>query len=108
MKTLLAAIAICLISFSVNSQQSASKTTKSKQTGTQKPAAPAVIYRCPTCSYASNKPGDCPKDHITLVKVGDYYCPECYMSSSKPGKCSMCGVAMKKMEAPTASTATKK
>jgi hypothetical protein len=103
MKNLIAAIAISLISFGVSAQQTASKTTT-----TQKAAAPAVIYRCPTCSYTSNKPGQCPKDKIALVKVGDYYCPDCYMSSSKPGKCTMCGVDMKKMEAPTTASSTKK
>jgi hypothetical protein len=101
MKTLLAALAICLISLTVSAQEKTTKAPKASQSSKQKPAAPAVIYRCPTCGYTSEKPGDCPKDHIALVKVGDYYCPDCYMTSSKPGKCTMCGVDMKKMEAPT-------
>jgi len=66
-------------------------------------AATGATYRCPTCTYSSDKPGDCPNDKITLVKVGDYYCPDCYMSSAEPGKCKMCGVEMKKMEPATAS-----
>ncbi|HTB33041.1 MAG TPA: hypothetical protein VK808_13510, partial [Bacteroidia bacterium] len=79
---------------------------------TQKTAATTATktgdaYRCPICGYTGTKAGDCPKDKVALVKVGDYYCPECYMTAKKPGKCTMCGVDMKKMEPATAS-ATKK
>ena len=95
MKTLLTFISLALLSTGAMAQKT-SKPAKAAPQTTK--AEAAVVYRCPTCSYSSNKPGDCPKDHITLVKVGDYYCPDCYMSNSKPGKCSMCGVDMKKME----------
>lgn len=71
------------------------------------PAKVADSYRCPICGYTTTKAGDCPKDKVTLVKVGDYYCPECYMTNKKPGKCTMCGVEMKKME-PASASNTKK
>jgi len=74
-------------------------------TGT-KATASVYTYRCPVCGATSTKPGDCAKDKVTMVKVGDYYCPDCYMSSSKPGKCQMCGVAMKQMQ-PTATPVAK-
>ena len=98
MKTLFAAIIFTSLSFGVFAQQtSASKTTA--------PAAKvADSYRCPICGYTGTKAGDCSKDKVALVKVGDYYCPECYMTAKKAGKCSMCGVDMKKMEAATVST----
>jgi hypothetical protein len=101
MKTLFAAIIFSAISFGAFAQQtSTSKTTA--------PAAKAAdSYRCPICGYTGTKAGDCPKDKVALVKVGDYYCPECYMTNKKAGKCTMCGVEMKKMEPATAS-ATKK
>lgn len=102
MKTLFAAILFCSLSLGALAQQANS---------TIKVNAPvskaAVTYRCPVCGYTNTKAGDCPKDKITLVKVGDYYCPECYMTSSKAGKCSMCGVDMKKMEPAPASGTTK-
>lgn len=101
MKTLFLAIAVSFISLGASAQATS-------KTSTQKAAAPAVTYRCPTCTYTSTKTGECPKDKIALVKVGDYYCPDCYMSSSKPGKCTMCGVDMKKMEAPNTTSSTKK
>lgn len=93
MKTLIAALAFSLISFGAFSQQTQKSNTIKKHT----PKAVAT-YKCPVCGYASHKAGDCPKDKIALVKVGDYYCPDCYMSSSKPGKCEMCGVQMKQMK----------
>jgi len=74
--------------------------------GNNTPKATAYTYRCPVCGATSTKPGDCAKDKVTMVKVGDYYCPDCYMSSNKPGKCQMCGVAMKQMQ-PKAAPAVK-
>lgn len=103
MKTLIAAISLSLLSIGAFAQSSAKTTgkssTKTTSKTTAKTATASAIYRCPTCNYSSDKAGECSKDKIALVKVGDYYCPDCYMSQSKPGKCSMCGVEMKKMEA---------
>lgn len=96
MKTLVSVIAFSFLSLGAFCQQGTSKTTTKKAT----PAAVAA-YRCPMCTYSTNKAGDCPKDKVGLVKVGDYYCPDCYMTSTKAGKCSMCNVEMKKMEAST-------
>ena len=61
-------------------------------------AGTEVNYKCPICNYTSTTVGDCPKDKITLVKIGYYYCPECYMSDSVSGKCKMCGAEMRKMK----------
>lgn len=101
MKKLFAAILFSALSLGAFAQQ----------VTTQKTTAPiakvADSYRCAICGYTTIKPGDCPKDKVALVKVGDYYCPECYMTSAKAGKCSMCGVDMKKMEAAT-NTSTKR
>jgi len=93
MKTLIAALAFSLVSFGAFSQQAKTTHTRTKY----HPKAVAT-YKCPECGYVSHKPGECPKDKITLVKLGDYYCPDCYMSSPKSGKCPMCGVAMKQMK----------
>lgn len=92
MKTLIAALTFSLFTVSAFCQQTNKTATK---------AAPKAVtnYKCPMCGHASATKGDCPKDKIGLVKVGDYYCPDCYMTSTKAGKCQMCGVAMKKMEA---------
>src|SRR5579863_2803666 len=103
MKTLFAAILFCSLNIGAFAQQATAQASKSKTTATAKAAD---SYRCPVCGYTSAKKGDCPKDKIGLVMVGDYYCPQCYMTSKKPGKCSMCGVEMKKLEAATASTGT--
>ena len=97
MKTLLTVITFALLSTGAMAQKASKPATK--KAPQQSKAETAVTYRCPACSYSSTKPGDCPKDHVSLVKVGDYYCPKCYMSNSKPGKCEMCGVDMVKMEA---------
>jgi hypothetical protein len=100
MKTLFAAFIFCTLSFGAFAQQ----TTTNKTPG---PVKVADSYRCPICGYTGTKTGDCPKDKVALVKVGDYYCPDCYMTAKKSGKCTMCGVDMKKMEAATASTTKK-
>src|SRR5579862_5624854 len=102
MKTLFAAIIFCSLSLGAFAQQNSAKTNTSTT------AKAADSYRCPVCGYTGTKAGDCAKDKVALVKVGDYYCPDCYMTSKKAGKCSMCGVDMKKMESATASAATKK
>lgn len=96
MKSLIAAILFTSFSFGVFAQ---SKSTSKASTPTTAPAAKKVAdnYRCPVCGYTALKNGDCPKDKVALVKVGDYYCPECYMTNAKAGKCTMCGVDMKKM-----------
>jgi len=101
MKTLFAAIIFCSLSFGAFAQQATA--TKNSTTSTKI----TTTYRCPVCGYTTIKTGDCPKDKIAMVKVGDYYCPECYMTSSKAGKCSMCGVDMKKMQPAPASGTTK-
>jgi hypothetical protein len=107
MKSLIALILFSSLSFGVFAQQTtAAKTTATKAT----PAKVADSYRCPICGYTALKNGDCPKDKVALVKVGDYYCPECYMTNAKAGKCTMCGVDMKKMvaAAPSGTTGAKK
>ncbi|MGP8215143.1 MAG: hypothetical protein ACLQQ4_06235 [Bacteroidia bacterium] len=96
MKTLVIALSFGLLSIGAFAQQST--TTKTAPAKTAK-VPEKVSYRCPVCGATSDKTGECPKDKVAYVKVGDYYCPDCYMSSSKPGKCTMCGVDMKKMEA---------
>jgi len=116
MKTLFAAIIFTVLSTGLFAQQALQQSPSAKQTPkvTAQQAAQqaaqnkaADSYRCPICGYTGTKAGDCPKDKVALVKVGDYYCPDCYMTAKKAGKCTMCGVDMKKMEASTAS-ATKK
>ncbi len=100
MKTLAIAISFSLLSIGAFAQ---AKTTKAIPAKAAKPAtATAVSYKCPVCGAVSDKTGECSKDKVAYVKVGDYYCPDCYMSQAKPGKCSMCGVDMKKMETTTA------
>jgi hypothetical protein len=105
MKTLFAAIILSAFSFGAFAQTATQQAATQKVTPT--PANATDSYRCPICGYTTIKAGDCPKDKVALVKVGDYYCPECYMTSAKAGKCTMCGVDMKKMEA-AASTSTRK
>lgn len=105
MKTLFAAILFSTLSLGAFAQQK--KAVKPLPAAKVAPAKVADSYRCPICGYTGAKAGDCPKDKVALVKVGDYYCPECYMTSGKAGKCNMCGVDMKKMEAATASNAKK-
>ena len=105
MKSLFAFVLFSSFSIGLIAQQGTSQ-----QATPKKVTAPAKVgdsYRCPADGYTSAKPGDCPKDKVTLVKVGDYYCPDCYMTATKAGKCSMCGVDMKKMEASTASNTKK-
>jgi predicted RNA-binding Zn-ribbon protein involved in translation (DUF1610 family) len=105
MKTIIAAILFSTFSLGAFAQQSASSNSSTQKAS---PAAKVTdSYRCPICGYTGTKAGDCPKDKVTLVKVGDYYCPECYMTEKKSGKCTMCGVEMKKMEPATASNTKK-
>jgi hypothetical protein len=105
MKTLFAIILLGTLSFGATAQQATSQQTPAKTATTTTKVADS--YRCPICGYTSTKAGDCPKDKVSLVKVGDYYCPDCYMTAKKSGKCTMCGVDMKKMEPATASTTKK-
>jgi hypothetical protein len=105
MKTLFAIILLGTLSFAATAQQTA--TTKAGTTKTTVAPKVADSYRCPVCGFTSAKAGDCPKDKVTLVKVGDYYCPDCYMTATKAGKCTMCGVDMKKMEPATAANTKK-
>lgn len=98
MKTLIAVVSLSLMGFGVFAQTSANKTVT--QTTKYTPH-PAQQYKCPICGTVSAKAGDCPKDKIGLVKVGDYYCPKCYMTSTKATKCEMCGVDMVKMTSGT-------
>jgi uncharacterized Zn finger protein (UPF0148 family) len=93
-------IAACALAFAAGcSGNKANSGTDATATATvQAQPAKNMNYKCPECGYGSMTAGDCPKDKISLVKVGNYYCPECYMSDSLPGKCKMCGVEMKKME----------
>ena len=94
MKKLVIALSLSLFSLGAFAQ-STTKTAPAKDTKTE---TASVSYRCPVCGATVTKAGECSKDKIAYVKVGDYYCPDCYMSQAKPGKCSMCGVDMKKME----------
>jgi hypothetical protein len=98
MKTLIAVISFSLMGIGAFAQTAGGKTVTKTSNYTPHPV---VAYKCPVCGTSSPKAGDCTKDKVAMVKVGDYYCPDCYMSSSKAGKCSMCGVDMKKMEATT-------
>jgi predicted RNA-binding Zn-ribbon protein involved in translation (DUF1610 family) len=106
MKTLVTGIFLSVLSLTAFAQTST--TTKTTKTTTTTTTKTTVAYRCPVCGTTVDKAGECPKDKVTYVKVGDYYCPDCYMSQAKPGKCSMCGVDMKKMETASATPATKK
>jgi hypothetical protein len=99
MKTLIVAISFSFLSLGAIAQ-STTKVAPAKPA--QKATTAAVSYRCPVCGATVDKAGECSKDKVAYVKVGDYYCPDCYMSQAKPGKCSMCGVDMKKMETATA------
>jgi len=100
MKTLLAGLVLSVISLGAYAQGKVTINTKQTNTTTQHHPAPVAAYKCPVCGATSPFATDCKKDKVTMVKVGDYYCPDCYMTSSKAGKCTMCGVDMKKMEAP--------
>lgn len=94
MKSIFTVLFIVAASFTAFSQTQGSATSSSQTT---KSATTITTYRCPECGFKSQKPGICPVEKTTLVKVGDYYCPDCYMSQAKAGKCSMCGVDMKQM-----------
>lgn len=96
MKTLIAIISFAFLSLGAFAQ---TKNTVPAPTPLPKTTA---SYRCPVCGATVTKAGECPKDKVNYVKVGDYYCPDCYMTSTKPGKCTMCGVDMKKMETASA------
>jgi len=100
MKTLLAGLVLSIISIGAYAQSNVTIQTNKTSPNTKYHSAPVAAYKCPVCGATSPMATDCKKDKVAMVKVGDYYCPDCYMSSSKPGKCSMCGVDMKKMEAP--------
>jgi len=95
MKTFFAALSLSLLSLTSFAQD---KTTKTAAKPATAKTTASVSYRCPVCGATSAKAGECSKDKVGFVKVGDYYCPDCYMTQAKPGKCSMCGVDMKKME----------
>jgi hypothetical protein len=97
MKKFVIALSLSLFSFGAFAQSTTKAPAKDTKTTTA-----SVSYRCPVCGATVTKAGECPKDKVTYVKVGDYYCPDCYMSQAKPGKCTMCGVDMKKMETTTA------
>ncbi len=94
MKTLIAVVSFGLMGLGAFAQSSTHKTVTQTTKLTPHPAAQ---YKCPMCGATSPKAGDCPKDKIGMVKVGDYYCPKCYMTSTKAGKCEMCGVDMVQM-----------
>jgi hypothetical protein len=94
MKTFLA-----ILSFSVIAIGATCQSNTAKKAATTQKATTADTYKCPVCFATSTKAGDCPKDKVSFVKVGDYYCPDCYMTAKKPGKCQMCGVDMKLMQA---------
>ena len=98
MKTLLAVVSFSLMGFGAFAQSSG---TKAVSQTTKYTPHPAHAYRCPVCGAFSAKAGDCTKDKVGMVKMGDYYCPTCYMTSTKAGKCEMCGVDMKQMSGET-------
>jgi uncharacterized paraquat-inducible protein A len=84
---------------------------KKAKPATSKTQKVAVQYMCPMhAEVISNKPGDCPKCGMALVKkapaktktqkvVAQYACsmhPE--VTSDKPGNCSKCGMTLDKKE----------
>ncbi len=50
-----------------------------------------VVYECPQCGMDYDGPGQCPMDHIDLVKTGiDYICPADNQPVEHSGKCPRC------------------
>ncbi len=90
MNKLVAILALLSLAFVLTSQPDSSFAKKTAK----------VHYVCPACNYVSDKPGVCPMDQATLVKVGNYYCKsDPSKVSSKPGKCAD-GTKMIKMKLP--------
>jgi hypothetical protein len=50
-----------------------------------------VVYECPQCGMDFDGPGQCPMDHIDLVKTGiAYICPADNQPVKHSGKCPRC------------------
>ena len=50
-----------------------------------------VVYECPQCGMDYDGPGQCPMDHIDLVKTGiEYICPADNQPVERSGKCPRC------------------
>ena len=58
-----------------------------------------VVYVCPKCHATSDKPGECMKCHVAMLKEGTYYCPGCGATSDKPMECKKCHREMVKVTA---------
>ena len=57
-----------------------------------------MLYVCPKCDAAFDKPGKCAcGETLKPVKKSDVYyaCDMCEVKSDKPGKCPKCGMDMK-------------
>ena len=63
----------------------------------KKAASPEVVYVCPKCMIAFDKPGKCTcGEALKPVQKSDIYyaCDMCNVKSDKPGKCPECGMDM--------------
>ena len=50
-----------------------------------------VVYECPQCGMDYDAPGQCPMDHIDLVKTAiAYICPADHQPVEHSGKCPRC------------------
>ncbi|MCO4294776.1 hypothetical protein NF867_18075 [Solitalea sp. MAHUQ-68] len=77
--------------------------TMAAKTSSHKHTASVVKFWCPKCDYSSTERGDCPTDHVALIKEGDYYCKDHNNEiSAQPGKCPQCHKKLSKMTAKTA------
>ncbi|POY34773.1 hypothetical protein C3K47_18745 [Solitalea longa] len=95
MKKLLLLIITCAFAQGVYAQEAPAATAK---TTSHKHADSPAKYRCPKCEYSATERGDCPTDHVALIKDGSYYCTEHNNEvSAQPGKCSKCHKKLTKM-----------
>ena len=50
-----------------------------------------VVYECPQCGMDYDRPGQCPMDHVDLVKTAiAYICPADHQPVERAGKCPRC------------------
>ena len=97
MKRLLLICTLCAFTLGVFAQQAP---TSNSKTSTTKHVAKETKYICPKCGYTASERGDCPTDHVALIKEGSYYCKEHPNEvSTQPGKCPQCGAQLTKMTA---------
>ena len=53
-----------------------------------------VVYECPQCGMDFDGPGQCPMDHIDLVKTGiAYICPADNKPVEHSGQCPRCAAS---------------